>query len=225
MPGVVPNYVKLTLELMDNIKLPAKESEPPKQTAAATSHKRELLSTLAILIIAPVIAVLLTVFVFQSYEVDGPSMERTLHHKDRLIVTKTGKTWAKITGSDYIPKRYEVVVFNYDGQSGYQTKKKQLIKRVIGLPGDRVVIKNGEITIYDTAHPQGFNPDKEGPESSTITVTDGDMEQTVREGEVFVLGDNRANSLDSRVFGPLRSEDLVGHLSVRIYPFNSIQKF
>ncbi|HET7673863.1 MAG TPA: S26 family signal peptidase, partial [Candidatus Saccharimonadales bacterium] len=60
--------------------------------------RRELFSTIAILILAPILAILLTVFVFQSYQVDGPSMESTLHNNDRLIVTKVGKTWSRITG-------------------------------------------------------------------------------------------------------------------------------
>lgn len=211
---------------MDNITIHAKKEEPAKEPAAKEPQpKKDLFSTLSILILAPIIAVLLTIFVFQSYEVDGPSMERTLHHKDRLIVTKTGKTWASLTGNDYIPKRYEIVVFNYTGQNDYEIEKKQLIKRVIGLPGDKVVIKDGKVTIYNEERPGGFNPDEEGPEASVINTTEGEMEQTVKEGEVFVLGDNRANSLDSRAFGPVSSENLVGHLSARIYPFGSIKKF
>lgn len=215
---------------MDSIKLPVKNDETSRQPeekpkAKQSNSKKDILSTLSILIIAPIIAILLTVFVFQSYEVDGPSMERTLQHKDRLIVTKTGKTWANITRNDYIPKRYEIIVFNSTDQNNYEIQQKQLIKRVIGLPGDKVVIKNGEVTIYNEARPEGFKPDKEGPEAAVITTTEGDMEQIVKEGEVFVLGDNRANSLDSRAFGPVLSKDIVGHLSARIYPFNSIQKF
>ncbi len=214
---------------MDHIKLPVKEEslseQPPQKEEKKKDFKKDFLSTLSILIIAPIIAVFLTVFVFQSYEVDGPSMERTLQNKDRLIVTKTGKTWSKITRQDYIPKRYEIVVFNYTGQSHYEVEQKQLIKRVIGLPGDRVVIENGVVTIYNKEHPDGFNPDKEGPEASVINTTEGNTDQTINDGEVFVMGDNRGNSLDSRSFGPISSDDLVGHLSVRIYPFSSIKRF
>lgn len=210
---------------MDNIQVPAQPSSHSKKEPAKKSPKRELFSTLSILIIAPIIAILLTMFVFQSYEVDGPSMEKTLYNKDRLLVTKTGKTWSKITGDHYIPKRYEVIVFNFNGQNSYEVEKKQLIKRVIGLPGDKVVIKDGITTIYNSARPDGFQPDREGPESSVIGNTDGNLEQTVRDGEVFVMGDNRGNSLDSRAFGTVRSQDIVGHLSLRIYPFNSISRF
>lgn len=188
--------------------------------------KKELFSTLGIIIIAPILAILLTVFVFQSYQVDGPSMEQTLHDKDRLIVTKTGKTWAKLTGNDYIPSRYSIIVFNYNGQSDLELQKKQLIKRVIGLPGDHIVIKDGIVTIYNKDNPNGFYPDKLGPESATVNTTKGtEIDQTIKDGEVFVMGDNRDNSLDSRAFGTVRSQDIIGHLSVRIYPFSAIKKF
>jgi signal peptidase I len=214
---------------MDTINIPASQPEPqqirPEKTPKKTNTKKELLSTLSILIIAPLIAVLLSVFVFQSYEVDGPSMEKTLQHKDRLIVTKTGKTWARIINQDYIPDRYSIIVFNFTGQNSYEVEKKQLIKRVIGLPGDKVVIKDGVVRIYNSSHPEGFYPDKEGPEASVISTTEGSLEQTVKAGEVFVLGDNRGNSLDSRAFGTVRADDIIGHLSARIYPFDAVKKF
>src|SRR5688572_26059349 len=70
---------------------------------------RSMASTIAILLIAPVVAVVLTAFVFQSYQVDGPSMTTTLYNNDRLIVWKLPKTWARITGNDYIPRRGDVV--------------------------------------------------------------------------------------------------------------------
>lgn len=218
---------------MDIIQINKNQSEEPDSQAKITketakkpdSNRKELLSTLSILIIAPLIAVLLTFYVFQSYEVDGPSMEKTLHHNDRLIVTKLGKTWSRITNDPYIPNRYAVIVFNYTGQHNYEVDKKQLIKRVIGLPGDKVVIHDGVVTIYNSEHPNGFYPDEVGPEAAVITTTEGSLEQTVKPGEVFVLGDNRGNSLDSRAFGTIPADDIVGTLSARVYPFDAIKKF
>lgn len=211
---------------MDNIQLPNKvDGSPDKSEEKKHNAKKELFSTLAILILAPVIAIFLTVFVFQSYQVDGPSMEKTLHNNDRLIVVKTGKTWSKITRKNYIPPRYSIVVFNYNGDSNYEIQNKQLIKRVIGLPGDHIVIKDGVTTIYNSIHPDGFYPDKIGPESSVVNTTGGDIDRTIKPGEVFVMGDNRGNSLDSRVFGPISSQDIIGTLSLRIYPFNAFKKF
>ncbi len=212
---------------MDSINVATDKPEPEEHQPESKKHsgKKELFSTLSIVILAPIIAILLTVFVFQSYEVDGPSMEQTLHNKDRLIVVKAGKTWSKIIRHDYIPKRYSIVVFNYEGQVDFEIKNKQLIKRVIGLPGDRVVVKDGITTIYNAENPDGFYPDKLGPESATVNLTKGETDYIVKPGEVFVMGDNRANSLDSRVFGPIDSKDIVGTLSVRIFPFSSVKKF
>lgn len=187
---------------------------------------KDTLSTIGIIIMAPVIAVFLTHFVFQSYQVDGPSMETTLQNADRLIVTKTGKTWANITGKTYTPKRYEIIIFNYNGQTGSGSSgEKQLIKRVIGLPGDRVVVKDGLVTIFNNAHPDGYLVDREGPEKAVIGNSPGNVDQTIKADEVFVMGDNRENSLDSPDFGPVRSQDIVGKLSLRIYPFNNLKHY
>ncbi|HEX5455884.1 MAG TPA: signal peptidase I [Candidatus Saccharimonadales bacterium] len=224
---------------MESIRIPDKPDDEPdttheehqkidkrrKHSRARREVRKELFSTLAILILAPIIAIILTVFVFQSYQVDGPSMESTLHNNDRLIVTKLGKTWSEITGGEYIPKRFSIIIFNYNGQSGFDVANKQLVKRVIGLPGDHIVIKDGVVTVYNSEHPQGFYPDKVGPEASVITNTRGELDRTLGSDEIFVMGDNRDNSLDSREFGPIRSEDIVGTLRLRIYPFGAIREF
>ncbi|OGL31375.1 signal peptidase I [Candidatus Saccharibacteria bacterium RIFCSPHIGHO2_12_FULL_41_12] len=189
-------------------------------------HK-DLLSTILILASAPLLAWLLTLFVFQSYVVDGSSMQTTLKDKDRLIVTKYKKTLSKITSNDYIPNRYDIVVFDHRDRYGMRTvEDKQLIKRVIGVPGDRVVIADGIVKVYNKDHPDGFNVDREGPErnASTVNLTEGHIDQTINAGEIFVLGDNRSNSLDSRVFGTLPSGDIVGKANFRIYPFDKSQR-
>jgi len=197
--------------------------EKPKKQKSAFS---ELFSVLGILILAPLIAVFLTFFVFQSYVVDGPSMQNTLHDQDRLIVWKASKTLARITKKDFIPERYSIIVFNEKGVTGISdTSEKQLVKRVIGLPGDRVVLDNEALTIYNEDHKDGFYPDRDIPESANLENTEGRVDYTVKPGEVFVLGDNRDNSLDSRAFGAIKSEDIIGTLAVRIYPFDSVQKF
>ncbi len=184
-------------------------------------------STIAIIILAPLIALLLTNFVFQSYQVDGPSMETTLQDKDRLIVSKTAKTWSRVTNKDYLPKRYSIIIFNLiEGQDG---EKRQLVKRVIGLPGDRVVVKDGVVRVYNNEHPQGYLIDQEGPEKDVISSTSGpgerEIDETVKDGYVYVMGDNRGNSLDSRSFGAVPSKDIVGRLDYRIFPFDKFEKF
>lgn len=189
---------------------------------------KSILSTILILLAAPLIALLLTAFVFQSYEVDGPSMETTLQNHDRLIVVKTARSLARLTGHDYIPHRGDIIIFIKRGlHDDAQGRDKQLIKRVIGLPGDHVVVSDGVLTIYNKDNPEGFQPDKTYSYGSVITTTPGDVDITVPQGQVFVCGDNRPNSLDSRsiVVGLVPAKDIVGKLSVRILPFSQAQKF
>lgn len=203
------------------------EIEQHKNRKKKHSKLKSVLSTISILLLAPVIAFTLTAFVFQSYEVDGPSMEKTLLNHDRLIVTKSGKTWAKLTGSNYIPKRGEIIVFSQDeGIISGSVKTRQLIKRVVGLPGDRVVLADGHITIYNNDHPKGFNPDKDVEWAGVIGVSNGQpFDKVLAEDEIYVCGDNRPNSYDSRSFGPIKSERIIGKLSYRIYPFGSSKSF
>lgn len=201
-------------------------AEPPNKGGSKSrpSSYKHLLSTIGVVLAAPIIAIIMVTTVFQVYEVDGQSMESTLHDTDRLIVLKAPKTWASVTNSDYIPGRYDIVVFNQIAQQGSYGER-QLIKRVIGLPGDRVKISSGKVRIYNADHPKGYMVDGMGPEYEIPEKTSGNVDITVPEGEVFVLGDNRQNSSDSRVFGTVSSEQIVGKLSLRFYPFNQTDTF
>lgn len=200
-------------------------AEDTDQPASVKDGIKGALSTIAILIIAPLIALTLTAFVFQSYEVDGPSMETTLQNQDRLIVYKLPKTVARITGKAYLPHRGDIVIFNRVENAAFGSQQnRQLIKRVVALPGERVVVKNGVITVFNTDHPEGFKPD-DAPYGKVIVTTPGDVDLTVPEKSVYVCGDNRTNSLDSRYFGPVEAKDIVGKLALRVYPFGKSKVF
>jgi len=207
---------------------PAPEPKPVVVSAREpkTGKIRSILSTLAVLLIAPLLALAITAYVFQSYEVDGPSMQSTLENHDRLIIWKVARTWSRMTNKDYIPNRGDVIVFIKRGlyEDG-SNKEKQLIKRVIGLPGERVVVKDGKVLVYNATYPNGFSPDATLPYGKVIQTTEGNIDQTVPAGEIFVCGDNRANSLDSRYFGSIPSSDVVGKLAVRILPLGNATKF
>jgi signal peptidase I len=186
---------------------------------------RGILSTVLLLAVAPLIAFGITSYVIQSYQVDGESMETTLQNGDRLIVDKAPRTISRVSGHAYLPHRGDIIIFNQanlpDTSFG---ESKQLIKRVIGLPGEHVVVKNGKITVYNDSNPQGFDPDTTtGYKISAYTTNEADV--ILAKDQLFVCGDNRPNSEDSRYFGPINAKDIVGKLSLRLLPANKAQRF
>ena len=203
----------------------------PQSSPKQSFFKRhaEGLSFVGALSVAILVAFTLVIFVFQSYQVDGPSMENTLQNNDRLIVWKLPRTWARITSHQFVPKRGDIVVFTESAnglQACGQFESKQLIKRVIGLPGDRVVVNNGYYTIYNKQYPNGFDPDKTLPYHNQITeTTTGNIDITLSKTQVFVSGDNRTNSCDSRNFGPINTNQISGKLILRLVPLNTAERF
>lgn len=201
----------------------APNNNPPKK-----GKIRGAFSIIFIVIAALGVAFLIMTFVFRSYQVEGPSMLPTLENNDRLIIWKFPRTWAKVTGDTYIPNRGDVIVFIERGLVAPDGSTKQLIKRVIGLPGDRVVIDDGMVTIYNAGHPEGFSPDttmEYGKDIDLVSKSTENVDETVDENEIYVMGDNRNNSLDSRVFGPLPVEDVVGKLVFRMFPITKAEQF
>jgi len=98
-----------------------------------------------------------------------------------------------------------------------------LIKRVIGLPGERVVLHDGHYVIYNAKNPDGFDPDEDKDFAKDILTTPGKVDITVGENEIFVSGDNRTNSLDSRNFGAIKTESVTGVATLRFIPVNAFK--
>ena len=208
--------------------LPPLKNEERTQQIRRRSRLIDLLSTAVTILAALALALGLIAFVFQSYQVDGPSMENTLQNDDRLIVWKLPRTVARVTGHAYVPNRGDIIIFNEGNLASYgQANVTQLVKRVIGLPGDRVVVKDGKITVYDKQSPAGFDPDTTLPygKAHPISLTAGDIDVTLNSRQIFVCGDNRTVSLDSRTFGPVDLNDIVGKLVLRVYPFSDVERF
>jgi signal peptidase I len=156
-------------------------------------------------------------------------MQNTLHNNDRLIVWKLPRTWSRITGHQYVPKRGDIIILTESGLSNYGDTQdtKQLVKRVIGLPGDHVVIKNNVITIYNQQHPDGFQPDNTLAygKNGAIPPTNNNVDVTLTGTQLFVCGDNRSDSLDSRIFGPIETNQVIGKLVARIFPISQAERF
>jgi signal peptidase I len=154
-------------------------------------------------------------FIFQAWYVDGQSMEPSFQNGNYLIVSKFDVSWNKFTGQSpkINIKRGDVVIFNPPGMS----KDIYFIKRAIGLPGERVVIRNGTVTIYNSAHPTGILLTESYIDNITL---EGDDDITINEGEVYVLGDNRhpQASQDSRYFGPIPKNRIIGTAALRLLP-------
>ena len=214
-----------------NIRRAPKKQDVPvtsEDLEAIPSGWRDFFSTVVILFTAVLVALFIITYVFRSYQVDGTSMQNTLQNSDKLIIWKEPRTWARITGHPYIPKRVDIIVFTETGLAQYgQENTKQLIKRVIGLPGDTVVVKNGVYTIYDSAHPHGFDPDKSLAygKNDAIPYTSGTIDVTLGADQLFVSGDNRPDSLDSRYFGPINANQIIGKLILRVFPIDHAEIF
>ncbi len=203
-----------------------RQSKIPQKRSNHLESLRGILGIFLIVIIAGTIAWGMVAFVFQQYEVDGPSMETTLQTGNRLVVLKVARTWARITGHPYIPARGDIVVFTEKNLFELnEVNSDQLIKRVIGLPGERVVVKNGVLTIYNKQHPNGFRPDATLPYGKVIGDTTGNIDLVVPPNDVFVCGDNRTNSLDSRYFGPIPAKYIIGQLVLRVTPVSEFKFF
>jgi len=155
-------------------------------------------------IIALIIVLPIRWFIAQPFIVSGASMETTFHNNEYLIVDQLSYH----LGS---PERGEVVIFRYP-----RDLSKYFIKRVIGVPGDTINIEGDVITITNEAHPDGLVLDEpyvfKMEQNTYLTETLGD-------GEYFVMGDNRDASSDSRMWGILEEDKIVGRAMVRLFPF------
>jgi signal peptidase I len=171
-------------------------------------------------------AFLINQYIFQSYYVDGTSMTPTLQNDDRLIIDKVEHTIANLQGKSYIPQRGQVVVLD-SSIVGFNGRQEQLIKRVIGLPGDTIIIKDGVVIVKNKQNPDGFDVTRQLGLNLQPTFVESPQEWTIDENHVFVMGDNRVEngSYDSRAFGPIEANKIVGRLWARILPFDKAQVF
>lgn len=159
--------------------------------------------------------ILIRNFLAQPFLVNGSSMVPSFYSGDYLIVDELTYRFRE-------PKRGEVVVFQFQkgGQEGVTT---YFIKRIIALPGETIQIKDGKVKIFNKSHPEGFLL-SEAYLTPGIK-TGGEVTRTLGDDEYFVLGDNRPYSYDSRSWGSVRREQIVGIVRFRLWPLRSVHAF
>lgn len=155
-------------------------------------------SIIAILIVVPI-----RMFIAQPFIVSGESMIETFQSGEYLIVDQLTYHFSE-------PTRGEVIVFRYP-----RDPDKFFIKRVIGIPGDTVTIEDAQVTITNEEHPDGVILDESYIKSMEPAAF---FEETLGEREYFVMGDNRDHSSDSRSWGVLQSERIIGRAYLRLFP-------
>lgn len=189
------------------------QMEAPEEIIEEKEEKNEnfFMEILKASLIALIIVVPIRFFIAQPYIVSGSSMDTTFGNGNYIIVDQLSYRFDS-------PKRGEVVIFKYPKDTS-----KFFIKRIIGIPGDTVKIKQGELTIFNKENPTGFKVDEVYVDS--INRTTETLEMTLDEDQYFVLGDNRKASSDSRIWGELDEDLIVGRAFLRILPVTDIGFF
>ncbi len=186
----------------------AQQTNTEKISSVFSSVGQFMLSFLETIVVALVITVVLYLFIMTPHEVVGNSMHPTYKNGEYLMANK-------ITYRVKQPERGDVVIFKYSDTQDF-------IKRIIGLPGDTVMLKDGKIYI------NGKQLDESAYLSSTVYTNGGDFLKEgqsikVPEGEYFVCGDNRPHSSDSRVFGPISLSRVKGKAWIVYFPFSQFR--
>lgn len=183
------------------------------------AKRTQLTLYILLVVMAMGIAIVLTnSYLLQIVTVEGRSMEKSFFTGDTILVNKFPKTLALINAREYLPKRGDVVIvhasFGHAIVSGNDTTNLTLIKRVIGLPGERVVVHDGALTVYNSTYPTGFQPDVGSSWESAMTkdLPNENIDIQLGSSEIFVSGDNRPESIDSRFNGPLETSEIIGNV-------------
>ncbi|MGK0554636.1 signal peptidase I [Macrococcus capreoli] len=180
---------------------------------------KELREWIVSIAIAVALVLVVRSFFFVQYQVSGDSMVPTFENKDRLVINKMA-TWSNGLN------RGDVIVF-------HANKDKDYIKRLVGLPGDKVEYKNDTLYINGTAVEENYLKSNKAlapngkltEDFSVKTLSHSDGKDTIPKGKYLVLGDNRAISLDSRrpELGLIESKNVVGKVALRFWPFSSFE--
>ena len=183
-----------------------KKAKKGKKEKPKKSLKREIFEWVMVFVVAAALALPVRTYLFEPVSVDGESMLNTLNDHDFMIATKF----------DYLnsdPERFDIVICNYPNTTDGMYR----VKRVIGLPGETLELRGGELYIDGEHVKQNFDMTENETYFGPFTVP---------EGHFFVMGDNRNNSKDSRspTVGALPREMIVGHVRAVVFPFDRMRR-
>lgn len=170
----------------------------------------EILDWVKSLLIAILIGFLLTAFVIQRNEVSGNSMYSTLHNGDQVLVEKISKLWQPFQKNEIVTIQGQDIPYLHG------ELQEALVKRIVGVPGDEIQIKNGQVYINGVLQQENYI----SKDQLTEPLNPIFSHIKLKEDEYYVLGDNRTRSRDSRDFGPVPKRAIMGVVWVRIYPFD-----
>lgn len=162
-----------------------------------------------IVIISLAIIIPIRYYLVQPFFVNGHSMDPNFNDKDYILVDKLGYRLNQ-------PKRGDVIVLKYP-----EDPSEYFIKRIIGLPGETVNVKNSVVTIYNKQNPDGLVLNESAYLPQGLT-TPGELNYRLDENEYFVMGDNRPNSSDSRRWGALHKSFISGRAWIRLWPLDAV---
>jgi signal peptidase I len=175
------------------------------------SIKTFIWETVKVIVISLAIIIPVRYFLIQPFYVKGASMEPNYEDHEYLIIDELSYRFRD-------PVRGEVVVFRPPSDP-----RQFYIKRVVGLPGERVKVTAGEVILYSSDHPTGEKLSEDYLAPGTVTL--GEVDLRLGSGEYYLLGDHRGASLDSRVFGAVKRSAIVGRTWVRGWPLDRVTVF
>lgn len=167
--------------------------------------------TIKVVIISLLIIIPIRAYVMQPFFVSGASMEPSFDTGDYLLIDQVSFRFRE-------PSRGEVIVFRFPNNPS-----EFYIKRIVGLPGETVEIRDGDIYIYNKETPNGFLLDESTYQHFGFTF--GNIKTQLSDNEYFVLGDNRSASSDSRRWGPLERDLVIGRVWVRALPVSKAKVY
>jgi signal peptidase I len=185
----------------------------PVAVASRRSRRAGLLEIVETLVLTVVIFLGIQAFIAQPYKVEQLSMENTLQPEQFVLVDKLTPRWAAY-------ERGDIVVFN-PPETWANAGRVPFIKRLIGMPGDRVEIRDGKVLVNDVTIDEPYLFAENGRAEPTEPSPDGAVTWLVPQGDLFVMGDHRQASADSRAYGTIAVSDVIGRAWLRYWPLDT----